>query len=179
MQKRSLLVLALGLSGLAFGLAGCGKESAAPTPAPAASSAPAPAETKPAAAASSTAAPAASSAAPADSAAAGATHLHVEGVKTVKGKVDSPDAKLKKRAMILKNKCVKDAAADGKVVFTLELDKEGKIKKHSSKVDGKVPDDVVKCMEEWMKKNLEFDTNEAEAKLDVTIALGPNVKPDK
>ena len=179
MHKRSLLVLAMGLSGLAFGIAGCDKESAAPTPAPA-PSAPAPAETKSApAAATSSAAPAASSAAPADSAAAGATHLHVEGVKTVKGKVDSPDTKLKKRAMILKNKCVKDAAADGKIVFTLDLDKEGKIKKQANKVDGKVPDEVVKCMEEWMKKNLEFDTNEAEAKLDVTIALGPNVKADK
>lgn len=179
MKKRALLVLAMGLSGLALGLVGCSKDSPAPAPAPAATSAPAPAETKPAAAASSTAAPAASSAAPADSAAAGATHLHVEGVKTVKGKVDSPDTKLKKRAMILKNKCVKDAAADGKVVFTLDLDKEGKIKKHANKVDGKVPDDMVKCMEDWMKKNLEFDTNEAEAKIDVTIAVGPNAKPDK
>lgn len=178
MHTRSIFVLALGLCGLASGLAGCGKESAAPTPTPATTSA-APAETKPAPAVSSSAPAAASSAAPADSAAAGATHLHVEGVKTVKGKVDSPDAKLKKRAMILKNKCVKDAAADGKIVFTLDLDKEGKIKKQANKVDGKVPDDVVKCMEEWMKKNLEFDTNDAEAKIDVTIALGPNVTPTK
>ncbi len=179
MKKRALLVLAMGLSGLALGLVGCSKDSPAPTPAPAATSAHAAPAATPSAAASHDA-PAASSAAPAaSSAAAGPTVLHVETVKATKGKVDNPEKRVKSRAMILKNKCVKDAAADGKITFTLDLDKDGKLKKAAHKVDGKVPDDVVKCMEDWMKKNLEFDTNEAEAKLEVTIAVGPNVKADK
>ncbi len=168
MHKRAIVCLTLGLSGLALGLVGCSKDSPAPTPAPAATSAALPA--------ASTAAPAASSAAPASSAAAGAAHLHVDTVKTVKGKIDGAEKRVKSRAMNLKNKCAKDVAADGKIVFTLDLDKEGKIKKQAHKVEGKVPDDVVKCMEGWMKEKLEFDTNDAEAKLEITLSLGPEVK---
>ncbi|MCC6644192.1 MAG: hypothetical protein IT374_01300 [Polyangiaceae bacterium] len=175
MHKRAIVCLTLGLSGLALGLVGCSKDSPAPTPAPAATSAALPAASTAAPAASS-AAPAASSAAPASSAAAGAAHLHVDTVKTVKGKIDGAEKRVKSRAMNLKNKCAKDVAADGKIVFTLDLDKEGKIKKQAHKVEGKVPDDVVKCMEGWMKEKLEFDTNDAEAKLEITLSLGPEVK---
>ena len=187
MRMQSLSVLAGGLLGLCLAVGCEKKEEHAATPSASASAhATTTAAGMHSAAASAKAAEVAvASAAPSASASAapGEVHQHVASVKQVSGKVDvaAAERRVKSKSGAIRTKCVKPAIdkkeeIDGSLKLVMETGTDGKVTKSTPTVTGKIPDDIVQCMQKYAEKELEFDTNDAKAKVEVVFDIGPNAK---
>jgi hypothetical protein len=185
MRTVKLSVLVGGLLGLCLAAVGCDKKDDHAATPPAASSAhtttTAPASTSAAVVAPSAAAASAAPSASASAGAAGEIHQHIASVKTVSGKVDGGERRIKSKSTAIRNKCVKPAAdkkaeIDGSLKLVIETGADGKVTKTTPTVTGKIPDDVVSCIQKYVEKEFEFDTNDAKAKLEAVFEIGPNAK---
>ncbi|HEY4122567.1 MAG TPA: hypothetical protein VGM56_32105 [Byssovorax sp.] len=174
---------------LALSACGGSSDKTAPTASATASAPPPPSATAsaaPSASAAASAAPSASADADAaDDAKPGAVHIHLSGAKVLTGKVDGAEKLLKTDMMKLRTACIAPAVKraekglDGTMKVTLEVEKDGKVGKATSKVTtGKVPEDVEKCTREFYEKKVTFETK-AKAKIEATIEVGPKVATDK
>lgn len=127
---------------------------------------------------SASAAPVASASASAD-APAGASEMTLGDVKATKGKIDDGQKKFRLNLPRIQRKCIfpalkKDAAAigTGNLKLTIEVDAEGKPKKVTHAIEGKVPDDVAACIKGYVEKEIEFG-NDAKATLEANLVFGP------
>jgi len=115
----------------------------------------------------------------------GTVRIHLDSAKVVTGKAETAEKTLKTNMLKLRTECVapaikKQANIDGTLKVVLEFGPEGKVTKATTTVPtGKVPDDVASCVKSFYEKNIELDTNKAKAKIEATIAMGPNVQSDK
>jgi hypothetical protein len=175
---------------LAVAVAACGGKSSEGG-APSASASAAAAATPPAA---STPAPATASAAPSTTASAaesaeaedkaGAVHIHLDGAKVLKGKAEGAEKVLKSQMLRLRTTCirrdVKKEGLDGTLKVTIEVGKDGKPEKIVTHAQtGKVSEEVATCVKTYYEKHLELDTAKNKATVEVMIAMGPKVQPDK
>ena len=123
-----------------------------------------------------TAAPAASEAPKAE---ANEAVISFDSAKATKGKVDKADRKIHAGLRALQSRCVAPAnkkdpgAVGGSLKMTLEIDKEGKVTKVTPKAEGKVPAEIVACIQEHLEKRLKLDTDGAPATLEVGYKFGP------
>jgi hypothetical protein len=167
---------------LALALAACGGKSSdgGAASASASAAAPPPPASTPAPPAASATAAAAESAAPE---APGAVHLHLEGARVVKGKAEGVEKILKTQMLRLRATCIRGDAKkdlDGTLKVTLEMGKDGRPEKiHTAVTTGKVSDEVATCTKTFYEKHLELDTAKGKATVEVNIAMGPKVQPDK
>ena len=185
MRTANLSILVGGVLGLCLAVVGCDKKDETSATPPASSSAhptvTAPASTTAAVAATSAPAASAAPSASASAGAAGDVHQHIASVKTVSGKVDGGERRIKSKSTAIRNKCVKPAVdkkaeIDGSLKLVVETGADGKVTKTTPTVTGKIPDDVVSCIQKYFEKEFEFDTNDAKAKLETVIEIGPNAK---
>ncbi len=74
----------------------------------------------------------------------------------------------------------KKEGLDGTLKVTLEIGKDGKPEKiHTLVPTGKVSDEIATCVKTFYEKHLELDTAKNKATVELTIAMGPKVQPDK
>jgi hypothetical protein len=115
----------------------------------------------------------------------GTVRIHLDSARVVSGKSDAAEKTMKSNLLKLRNECLvpalkKQPSIEGTLKVVLELGPDGKVQKATTTVPtGKIPDDLQTCVKGFYEKNLGVDTNKAKAKIEATIAVGPNVQPDK